>query len=51
MMCQKFVVIPRRESTSLWGEGRVAPKMFSGRRGVEADEMGAVPKESAVITS
>lgn len=51
MTCQKSVVIPRRESTSLWGELYVAPKMFNGRRGVEVEDTGDVPKESAVITS
>lgn len=50
-MCQKFVLIPKRESTSMRGERHLAPKMFNGRRGVDVLEMGDVLKERAVITS
>ena len=50
-MCQKFVVIPKRESTSLCGEEHVAAEIFNGSRGVDVDRMGVVPKDRAAITS
>lgn len=51
MMCQNFVLIPKRESTSLEGERHLAPEIVNGRRGADVVEMGVVLKERAVITS
>lgn len=51
MMGQRSVAMPKRESTELSGEGEGVLGRLRGAIGEGLVEIGAVPYESAVITS